>query len=858
MAETRMIPGVGLVRKNDDGSFEVIAPSGASPATDVSRIVAPNPVRAAKEAQDQARRDAADARANAASERAADAASRDASNDGMANQIKALEIKLKERELAGEDPKAAKEERTRLTTLRSLANQINRVQSLYEKGPGATKGLSALQDYLPSDANAAFDTAGASLSAQGLAAFRVPGTGTVSDRDAMMFDRANLPEASNRDAATEEQLRGIKARVEEEFKALGMAVPKWDPAVEDVFAAKPMQKADNEVPDPTTGANLKPPAPGIMDPGSDPGDGVRQSVASGPTRSIFDPRVSAQVDALMNSGASKAVIDAVLTRQGLRGIDAPSFNAAKAWMKQNPGKKYFGANVSREEDMSLLQRAAGSDTGAFLAQMGNAATAGIPAALAGPSGQGALDAMAANSPNASIVGGTIGSMTGALGGEAAIAARAPAALAKYAPRIADTLFGGLSGFNQSREGEGGAGAATGAAAGLIGGMVGERAMRGAGAVARGVRDPAIQALRGLNIPLTTGQALGSSGMVGRGIKKMEDAATSIPFVGNMIEARRREGFEGLNRAAFDIGSQTTGGQVQDYGAAGIQQLEALKSQAYRDALDPVTLDLAGDQQFPVDLINTQISARSIPQVGDDAVEALDYRIGGGTDNAGMMGGRDFQEAYRGLARDGRAAANGPYANEFSGAMRAGQNSLSDALERQNPGAFQGFTDANTANRRLMVLADAVDSAKNTEGQLFSPAQLNMADARSANRLTGKLASASGDRPFHDLATAAQQVLPSKLSDSGTSTRMLTGLALGGGAGAGAGYTMGDTGTGTATGLGLSLLLAAGGSRPAQRAMTTALLDRPDAAVRLGDILQEYARLGGAAGAGGATNMIAGY
>lgn len=106
-----------------------------------------------------------------------------------------------------------KELTDRQRALAPLVEQINRTQELFNAGPGATAPwtVSALRDYMPNDANKRFDTAGAQLSQIGLGAFRVPGTGTVSDRDAMMFDRGNLPQASNFDASNDEILRGMVA-----------------------------------------------------------------------------------------------------------------------------------------------------------------------------------------------------------------------------------------------------------------------------------------------------------------------------------------------------------------------------------------------------------------------------------------------------------------------------------------------------------------------------------------------------------------------------------------------------------------------------------------------------------------------
>jgi hypothetical protein len=94
-----------------------------------------------------------------------------------------------------------------------------------------------------------------------------------------------------------------------------------------------------------------------------------------------------------------------------------------------------------------------------------------------------------------------------------------------------------------------------------------------------------------------------------------------------------------------------------------------------------------------------------------------------------------------------------------------------------------------------------------------------------------------------------------VADSGTAGRLaVLGLpGLLGGAGAGAGYVGGDTKTGAATGVGLGALLTLGGTRAGQRALTTALFDRPDAVVNAGQALIDNRRFLGMFGAGvGAT------
>lgn len=750
--------------------------------------------------------------------------------------------------------------RDRLSRLNQLVAQINRVQSLYDDSIGTTKGVAGLADYLPLDANARFDAAGAALSQQGLAAFRVPGTGTVSDRDAIMFDRANLPTAATRDAAIEEQLLGLRSRVDAEMAALGQPTPQW---VQDTDAGTPDQQNPDELAkaamvDDTSPPGMPPAGQGGNDPNITPWDGPRadfQTAASGEYRFADNPRARSNIAALINAGAGYATVAAAAKKAG-GNLSLGEFNAVKTWMDQNPGKEYPASSVNAGEyvPLNLGQKIAGSPAGAFTAQMANAATAGTVGALAGERGQGALDAMAALNPNSSLAGNIVGGITGAGAAELAVGARlAGTGLRHLAPRLADAGFGAATGFNTAGDGDGLTGALTGAALGAAGGAVGDRVMRGVGRGIRGAAAPAARTLREAGVPLTIGQVMGEGGAFGRGIKKIEDSLTSVPFVGNMVDARRMEGLRGFNQAAFEVGAETTGGQVQDYGAAGINQLRSAVGDAYRRALDPVNID-ANENQFIDDLGATIRAAQGIPNVNgaqDAAMAGLEARITGAIDpETEMMSGRGFQEAYRGLARTGRERAGGDYGHEVGQVMRQGQDALAGALERQNPGAYDGFTAANAGNRRMNILADAVGRAKNAEDNLFTPAQLNMADEAAATRLTGKVNASSGNRPFADLANAGQTVLPSKLPDSGTWTRALTGLGLSGGLGAG-GYAIGSgegAATGTGIGLGATLALLAGGSRPAQRAAVAALLDRPEVIRQLGGAIVN-ARLGGPIGGG---------
>lgn len=834
----------------DDPNPVFVGAAGPAP----SATVAPNPVRVAREQQDAARQAARDA--STASDRQADNARADAAL-ALQQQTAQLNAEVKRLELeqkrAGGTPADAKEQRDRLSRLRQLARQINRVQGLYDSSVGTTSGVAGVVDYLPTDDNARFDAAGAALSQQGLAAFRVPGTGTVSDRDAMMFDRANLPTAATRDAAIEEQLLGLRARVEEELRTLGQPTPKWEGEPEDAGSLAP---PEDDSPPGLEPANMG--GNNTTTPWDNPNAPAAPMAASGESRIVRDAELSAQIDAMINAGAGESTINALLKAKNYDPLPLGSLTRAREWMKANPGKKYYGANATRSEDLGYLQQLAGSPLGAGLANYANTATAGTAAALAGEEGKGAIDAMRALNPSSSMLGQVLGGATGMIGAEAALAARAPAALAAYVPRATDALFGAATGFNEADDGEGLQGAAIGGAAGLVGGFLGDRAMRAVGRTLTGVRSPEVQYLRNQGVPMTAGQAVSQSGPVGATLKKVEDALTAVPGVGNMVEARQMDGLRAWNGSVFNRATEGTGIPIQNIGAAGVQDVRDAAQQTYR-RLDGVSID-AADPELPNDLgvaINMANRQIASPAVREEALGALQSRIENIISEGDVITGRGFQEGYRGLGRSAREMANGMYGHEAGQVMRQGQNALAGALERQNPGAFDDFLAANATHRRGNVLAKALNP--NAPDELITPAQLGRADFNSTGQLEGRLNAASGNGPFWDLARAGQQVLPSKLPDSGTATRLAVGSAATGLLGGG-GYALGGTEgatQGAGTGAALSALLALGGTRTGQRALVSALLDRPDAAVTIGEAAIRNSRIGGWTGAGTLTPLLIG-
>lgn len=130
---------------------------------------------------------------------------------------------------AGAKPADAKAA-AKAANLESLTKQINRVQSLFNSSQdkNTIPLLGSLTEYLPTQANAQFDSAGAGLAEQGLAAFRVPGVGSQSDTELRQFIEANKPSSWSMDSANKERLRTLRNRVDETRKSLGLPPAQWE------------------------------------------------------------------------------------------------------------------------------------------------------------------------------------------------------------------------------------------------------------------------------------------------------------------------------------------------------------------------------------------------------------------------------------------------------------------------------------------------------------------------------------------------------------------------------------------------------------------------------------------------------
>lgn len=468
-----------------------------------------------------------------------------------------------------------------------------------------------------------------------------------------------------------------------------------------------------------------------------------------------------------------------------------------------------------------------------------------------------MEGVQAENPWSYTAGQVAGGVGAGLLGEAALARAGLSGLAQA--RAGDALLGTYYGSGTTDDGTamdriiGGAG---GAAEGLLGGAAGRTLSRAGGRALAGVRDANTRILDDAGIPMTIGQ------MLGGGVKRFEDRISGLPFVGDQIAARRREGIEGFNRAAMAEALAPIEGTVNgQIGEAGVQNAHDQISGAYRNAL-------AGSQVFPDPQVSTDLSAAAqrisaIPRVGQevgDSVSAIlsrDYV----SPNGGLTG-ENLQPILQELRGLRSAYAGDPLGNRVGEGVRSVEDALAGVFNRQAPDVMPAFNAANEAYRNQSVIDDAVLKAVNSNGT-FTPAQLGMASRSNTSRFGGKRAAAEGNRPFYELQRAGQEVLPSEIPDSGTAGRWLIPALAFGGAGGGA-YAAQDTeaenraGSSAATGTVAALLAAAPYSAGARAGLQRVLMaERPEVMQQVGDIMINRNRIAGLLAAPATVEYFAG-
>lgn len=409
----------------------------------------------------------------------------------------------------------------------------------------------------------------------------------------------------------------------------------------------------------------------------------------------------------------------------------------------------------------------------------------------------------------------------------------------------------LYGAGTAQPGERLSGAVKGAGTGFLGSKAGEAGTAAIGKLVGGAGTQGAQYLSRQGVPMTTGQITG--GM----LKRTEDRLAGLPVIGDVITQRRKESFEGFNRAAFNEALAPLGTSVDDIGVPGVAKAQEAVNQAYTNALGGLILQ--GDQSFLDNVFQKAYpNVKKIPRVGDELAGQVDDIIKTHFDpNTGEISGEGLQIALREL-RDLRNSykADPQFGSRIAPRLSRIEDAFDDLIERQAPDRAGLFKNANEAYKRVEIIGDAVDFAPAANAGIFTPDLLYRKSREVTRRFSGKRASRRGEKPFEQLTQAGRTELPSQIPESGTAGRMIIPLAAGSLLGGGT-YVVDQSGKRveeesdlttpalmTAAG---ALLAGAPYSRTGQRALQTMLTaERPRALESLGQFVFGAAPYVGAA------------
>jgi hypothetical protein len=306
-------------------------------------------------------------------------------------------------------------------------------------------------------------------------------------------------------------------------------------------------------------------------------------------------------------------------------------------------------------------------------------------------------------------------------------------------------------------------AATGAGTAFVGGKL----LSGLGSAAAPTVSRAARALHDAGIPMTLGQlAKSGSGVGAKLVAGVEAGARKLPFIKNLVLNAEDRGVMANYRAVV----ARTGVEVPDHIPPGHETTDYVAEQLSKkyEALLP-KLHVATDPKLASGLASIEANLKA---VAPDSVFTQFQNI---LEHAGLEGkaaaidGKSFQHADRVLRAQAEKFGKSldPNQQEMGKAFDEVRQQLRGMLLRQNPGHAAELSQLNRNWRELALIRKAAGDPNKGTG-VFTPARYATA--------------AKGSRSNRELTRAADQILPNRSPDSGTTEGVALGhlLVAGGG------------------------------------------------------------------------------
>lgn len=289
-------------------------------------------------------------------------------------------------------------------------------------------------------------------------------------------------------------------------------------------------------------------------------------------------------------------------------------------------------------------------------------------------------------------------------------------------------------------------------------------------------DSPIRRLMDNGVQLTLGQ------LEPKFMKRMEEAAKSVPVLGSFIRAAENRTLDSFNVATANKALAPIGVTLDvKTGREAIQQGQEVLNKAYTGVLDQIPR-FVKSPQLDADIAGLKALVNEMPPGQADRFNAiLDNRLEKRFGPQGNMDGKTFKQVESelfNLARTAKASADSAE-RQFGIAIDEVRSSLRSELERQYPVFAKELTDVNHAYALFTNVERAAGRRSTSEGR-FTPGDL-LQSIKAEDKTARKRAFAAGDKPLQIWAEDAQSVIGNKLPDSGTTERALWDLTAGGGA-----------------------------------------------------------------------------
>lgn len=292
------------------------------------------------------------------------------------------------------------------------------------------------------------------------------------------------------------------------------------------------------------------------------------------------------------------------------------------------------------------------------------------------------------------------------------------------------------------------------------------------------RTPEAKKLIEEGVELTPGQALG--GPIGTGIRRIEETATSLPFIGTKEALERSK--ETFNIATYNKVLDKIGFQlpknisVEDAPKQFADVITNRLNQTVRNLriknvnevktiFDDLLLD-SGLEKSQIKSINKKLDKMIFQKAKE-----------------GKLSGEDLQKADSFLNRETRRFSTSPdaYQREIGDVFSSLYDNFSNYLVKNNPtSAVKNYQQAKSAYGDLLVISKAATAGGGDT--LFTPTQL-LRQSRGFDRTTGKRKTFVGEGRLQDIGRAAEKVIGREIPESGTIPRFLTASGALGGLGA---------------------------------------------------------------------------